>query len=466
MQDNQDHIDKFFRDKLNAYEVVPPENVWSKISGSLADKHRKSRKLWIIGLSAAASLLFAIAAGWYFVGSDYNGPAFSEDIHTGFTDETSAIIQPSTNKTHDVSIVIDDKKMNNRNTSITPEADTKRRAKLIKELYPNEITGRKEMGVINTLISKAIQIEQATNTEYTLLAMGNSFLDPSDMEILASNIKKRDELNKNEKRKNTVSVGLQGSPEYRFVSSDTEYASDTYPIYQGNIKNSQNDFNTNVTGGITVAYSSGSRFSIQSGFNYGEISQNPGQVGISFLGANNIYDHFAQDDDSRFQGPSYVNQDNNLVVETQMGLSNLQMPLGANMVSVNSFEKNGTEMVRNYRVEQKAGYLEIPLIVRYKLIDNRIGLHLLGGVNTNFLLINEVSLRDDYEAIANGKIEGLNPLTFTSSVGLGINYSISRHFLFSIEPTLKMHLNSINNQSYINVRPMSVGLFTGLTYQF
>lgn len=125
-----------------------------------------------------------------------------------------------------------------------------------------------------------------------------------------------------------------------------------------------------------------------------------------------------------------------------------------------------SEVARNYNLKQQAGYLEIPLVVRYKIIDRRMDFLLLGGINTNVLMSNNASLVDNKEIIANGKIEGLNPLTFSSSVGMGISYAISDRFNLSVEPTMKILLNSLNKQSGYDSRPYAVGIFTGISYQF
>jgi hypothetical protein len=142
------------------------------------------------------------------------------------------------------------------------------------------------------------------------------------------------------------------------------------------------------------------------------------------------------------------------------------MPEGTEVATVNTINKTANEETRNYDLQQHAGYLEIPLIVRYRIIDHRVGLHVLGGVNTNVLMTNNASLVDNKTVVARGKTEGLNTFTFSSSLGLGMSYAISERFNVSVEPTMKFQLNSLNSENYYDARPYTVGIFTGLTYNF
>ncbi|HPB05375.1 MAG TPA: hypothetical protein PKX60_03970, partial [Prolixibacteraceae bacterium] len=59
MQSEDKNMDQYFRHRLKDIEVVPPQGVWDSISSSLDAKKKRRRLGLIIGLSAAASLLFA-----------------------------------------------------------------------------------------------------------------------------------------------------------------------------------------------------------------------------------------------------------------------------------------------------------------------------------------------------------------------------------------------------------------------
>src|SRR5660398_131482 len=60
------NTDKFFREKLDRFSAQPPPLVWENIKGQMAALRRKKRMMYIGWISAAAVVIFAFMAGWYF----------------------------------------------------------------------------------------------------------------------------------------------------------------------------------------------------------------------------------------------------------------------------------------------------------------------------------------------------------------------------------------------------------------
>jgi hypothetical protein len=144
----------------------------------------------------------------------------------------------------------------------------------------------------------------------------------------------------------------------------------------------------------------------------------------------------------------------------------MSMNTGATLASSNNMNSLVPEVSQNFEYQQQAQYVEVPMVLRYNLIDKRIGMNLLGGINTNFLVNNLVQLANESEIIANGKIEGLRAVTFSSSLGVGVNYELTKRFNLSLEPTLKVQLNSLNANSNFDSRPYTFGIFSGIAYRF
>jgi hypothetical protein len=297
--------------------------------------------------------------------------------------------------------------------------------------------------------------------------MNSNDFSASDRAIIAQNMGSKEESSSGKKH-SSWAVGVQASPVYRFDMNSATYDQASEPLLSVGSSEGSSNYVTNVSGGVSFEYRPGERLSVQSGLNYGEVAQNPGMVGVSFNGHNWLNDRYSFDAvkgvGSNEGGVNSLS--NNMILKTQMGLANIEMPEGANLATVNVTNNYVADVARNYNLEQRAGYIEIPLVVRYKIIDKRIGFLVLGGINTNVLTSNNVSLVDNNVAIANGKIEGLNPLTFSSSFGLGVNYAISNRFNLSFEPTMKVQITSLNKQTTYNSKPYTVGVFTGISYQF
>ena len=115
---------------------------------------------------------------------------------------------------------------------------------------------------------------------------------------------------------------------------------------------------------------------------------------------------------------------------------------------------------------QSFEYIEIPLLVSYKVVDRVIDFQILGGVSTNLLIGNNVFAEFDGQRINLGKTDGIYKINYSSVIGFGIEYGFSDQLSFSIEPTFKYYLNSFSSGTRLHVHPFSIGLFSGVSYKF
>jgi hypothetical protein len=475
MQNSDNNTDKLFRDKLLGHEVVPPPGVWNNIVNSMEAKNRKKRVFWLLSFASAASLLIAFLAGWYLavkLPDEKNlqanfVPVKSEVPYQPLNSQTSTqsntlqaesgLLQSESPSVHDKIQI-----QNSKSVQYSHEVQTDLNA------FSDAETSQRESLFVKFLSPLRAFIPSGRKNDHDLIAMNNQeYFSEADRALIAKNMNSNKKTSKDEKHA-VWAVGVQASPVYRFNGAGSANIQESDPLFNMGSSEGSSSYVANVTGGVKVEINTGKRLSVQSGVNYGEISQNSGEVGVSFAGHNWITDRFGIATDKEYAAnPNNINSlSNNMILKTQIGLANIEMPQGVALATVNDSKNFAPEVARNYNLEQRAGYLEIPFVVRYKIIDKRFDLLVLGGINTNFLMSNNASLVDKNEVIGNGKTEGLNPLTFSSSVGMGVNYSISNRFNLSLEPTMKIQLNSMNQQSGFDSRPYSLGIFTGISYQF
>ena len=86
----------------------------------------------------------------------------------------------------------------------------------------------------------------------------------------------------------------------------------------------------------------------------------------------------------------------------------------------------------NNTLRQSLSYLEVPIILRYKIVDKTLDFNLIGGVSYNMLLDNSVYTIVEGGKYPIGATDGLNFLTISSSLGMGMEYNLSNKVL--IEP--------------------------------
>ncbi|HBC03710.1 MAG TPA: hypothetical protein DC015_05850, partial [Aequorivita sp.] len=117
------------------------------------------------------------------------------------------------------------------------------------------------------------------------------------------------------------------------------------------------------------------------------------------------------------------------------------------------------------RLIQNINYYEVPVELKYSVIDNRFGVNVIGGLSTLFLGNNEISVKADNFNSVLGEANNLSSVSFSTNVGLGLDYKLSKKFTFNIEPMFKYQLNPYTDSS-VNFKPYYLGIYSGLSFKF
>lgn len=116
-------------------------------------------------------------------------------------------------------------------------------------------------------------------------------------------------------------------------------------------------------------------------------------------------------------------------------------------------------------LNQKIGYIEVPLELSYKIGNATFNIDLITGVSTFYLQQNKVSLITPTENNIIGEASNLNQFHFSGNIGFGLNYKITHAISASIEPTFKYQLNTFTNNAG-NFKPYIIGIYSGIKYSF
>jgi len=65
-----------------------------------------------------------------------------------------------------------------------------------------------------------------------------------------------------------------------------------------------------------------------------------------------------------------------------------------------------------------------------------------------------------------GKTGGLNLITFSSSLGMGMEYSFTDNLSLNLEPTFRYYLNPFSEIAGLKIHPYSFGIFSGVSFSF
>ena len=119
----------------------------------------------------------------------------------------------------------------------------------------------------------------------------------------------------------------------------------------------------------------------------------------------------------------------------------------------------------NAELSQRIQYYEVPLELKYALLNKKVGIHFIGGLSTLFLGTNEVSVQAGSVDEVIGEANNLSSVSFSTNVGLGFDYKLSKKFTFNLEPMFKYQLNTYTDSS-VDFRPYTLGVYTGLSFKF
>ena len=212
--------------------------------------------------------------------------------------------------------------------------------------------------------------------------------------------------------------------------------------------------------GLTFGYKISPRLTIQSGIALSSVGQTISDVDV-FAGLSDFY---------AVKG-AYLYSVETASGTILAGNTDLYLTDNANRVSTtipgNMADPSKYDLTQvSNNIHQVFRYLELPLIIRYKVIDQKVGLNFSGGMSYGYLVENFAYANDGANMIPVGHTEGVNMHSISSQLGLGMEYNISTNISFNLEPVFKYYVTPISNLSGTLYKPYSVGFFSGLFFKF
>ena len=122
---------------------------------------------------------------------------------------------------------------------------------------------------------------------------------------------------------------------------------------------------------------------------------------------------------------------------------------------------NKSIVPKSIDIIQEISYIDLPLEVKYNIVDSKFGLGIFSGLSYMHLNQNSVTFdMNNSNKIIIGKTKDLSDKTYSFNIGLNLNYKISKKINFNIEPVFKYHLIDYNN----NINPYTIGIQTGIEF--
>ncbi|WP_299363871.1 hypothetical protein [Winogradskyella sp.] len=518
------NIDRLFQEKFKDFEVAPNDAVWNRISESLPKKKKKRRvvALWwqIGGVAALIALLLTVGVSVFKSNEDNAMPVIvdteNQNINSEGTQSNTDIQDPKNNLNTKTGIKVtdsneskassvedinnnsleqhtsnelisthtsksnslvnnntdkkDNKASSLENNNLTKIADQDSRSKIVstdervddkdknKPIDPKELKSiitetvkNKNSAVTdNTTSTKS----EASSTENKNAQANAELLKEKETTILkedankvsiidaiADNNKDTDEKEKEEDEQNRWSIVPNVAPVY-FNSLGEGSSIDSQ------FNNNSKSGDINMSYGISGAYAISKKLKVRAGINRVNLSQTTSGV-LAFNGGE-----FAS------RGGDEVPTGN---INPKAGIGNITL------MSANMFDRNTTPEIFNTKttgnIDQRFGFIEVPLELEYRLLDKKFGVNVIGGFSTFFLSENEIYADIDGTSTLIGEANNINSTSFSANFGLGLDYSLSKHWNINLEPQFKYQINTFNN-TFGNFRPFFIGVYTGLSFKF
>jgi hypothetical protein len=458
MKNKAEKIDQYFMERLEHFEQKPPQAVWNAVAARLGHQRKKGMVVLIIRIAAGMALLISLGIGYYFISRSENSadlPELSENTKAGPADNTAGEKPVVTQRQ-----MIPSPAYRQDKTELPSSAAT---TFISQPAAGLDLPERLEPKSMEKLAADIPGMDYGSTSSAPALTRA---------EALALLLQDSDTTMETEDRKQkNWSLASEFAPlySYRSVSSD---------VYESDLVDQLNESESGIlayAGGISVGFSTGKRLSIRTGMYYSRYGQEKNHIETfvysntevtaietartTFMAVTNstgvIYSNNPENG-SFYKSDSYSLSPD---VSTKDQIT---------FTGVNGFNTMypAMEQETDISVEQLFDYLEIPLTVKYKIIDRKLDFSFSGGLVTNFLVGNVVKLEQNGETIRFGKTDEINQINYLGTIGLGFEYPLVSGFAISLEPRLRYYLNPIDKSPNINVHPYSFGFFAGISYHF
>lgn len=471
MNESLENIDQLFKDELENFSPELPPLAWDNISQGLNARKKKNIRAIIYKVAAGVAIFIAAGSLIAYVFSSKN-PAINETT----VSETSALStlqnievtssDISTEQNYSTSNIINTETPDSEGSSVLQNPAGYQDDAANENIAPVILAFEETAKTENTFDIRSIQkIDALVETS---LPEENIKIKPAPVKDDYIDFAQYEQVDLDEKVSNSSwMVGGQAGPQYSYREINSQKLSDELLARFNDSENGVMAY----AGGVNVEFSPVKRLSIQSGIHYSKM----GQQKYAEMNVINTPVGVTQQNNPEFQETealSYkvVNSTGNIVFNNISTPDNNALDNTADFIPgappggplATSFNNTATE---NVSLSQYFEYIEVPLIARYSIIDRKFGVHLLGGVSTNFLVGSSVYQNNDLNTSV-AQTNSVAPVNYSSTVGFGLGYTMNDNLKITLEPQLKYFLNAQSSINNITVNPYSLGVMTGIKYLF
>ena len=436
------HIDRIFQEKFKDFEATPRDVVWDNISSKLKENKRKRRILPLWYKMAGVAALLALLIN------------FANDMFKNTVTNTST-----------ASTLIKDDSLNITLASPEYTQNMIRSSIILNSIMNNTQDLEANEGVKHKALASSAPLSKKSQKVISLVAKDLfNFRDYNNSFVNANTTKENKEKKTSLENKKDLPVPSLENEEVSLAennipSKKLRVSTMAAPIYYDNFgsgtsidsqfANNESSGEISISYGINLAYQISEKIKIRSGISKVDLSYNT--KNIAFTAAVNP------------TALSSINYPNGNIPSFR--IENRTVQQFSNLSASAEFNRASLASPAAGYLNQKLGFIEVPLEIEYVIIDKKIGLNIIGGGSTLFLNDNMISLNSTNFSTNLGEANNLNDISFTTNIGVGVDYNISPQFELNFEPIFKYQLNTFSKTTG-NVNPYYFGVYSGFSFKF
>lgn len=499
----QQEFDRIFKNNLELYDVQPDPKVWARIEETLdRKKEKKVLFLWWYSGGIAAALLLLFGLSLFLKKPEFinQNPIVEKEQKTPINKENplknnsildtikgafteSELVNSKPKKSEDpnkdssvggTSQIQPNRNLESKLAARAPHTTLKsNKSKAVNSTDLHNKTSNESTLAQTQTHELAKQQGETENITEKKVSQNKLFAIQNERKELSLNERKKSEnwnpLDTLENTKEKISIfEVIAEKEQKDIAANNpqmrqkwSIASSLAPVVMNAIGNgspihssfSENEKTSNVTlsYGINVGYKISKKLEIRTGIHSVNMSYNTDEIEFTSSLQSSTF--------GLLENITYSANARSLRVQSQVAPNtNEQASLNANDVfgEIEPFEG---------RMVQQMQFVEFPVELRYALTSRKLGIHVIGGLSSYVLTRNEVLLSSDALVTRMGEANNMNEMSFSTNIGLGVNYQIANKLELQVEPIFKYQMNTFSNVEG-NFQPYTLGIYSGLLFRF
>jgi len=443
----QENIDKLAKDLLMDFEMDVPSHIWPEIELQLKTEKRRRGLLWWTSIAAGFLVLLSFFTGYW--------------LSSRMKSDSTQILSVSKQSTKTIGTAGEfalnpksNKRVGNSNFMVKNPVVNYHHSGLGLNYHSNKKLSYSsfEMGNADTIVNQGFKSGESSGSLAIVETIGASrgYIN-SRMAVLSVNTapvhleypERPLFFIPNTVQTHRISIGAQYAP--LIASNINSTSTNSLPMASNNYYVNSSLANQVKTSVQTYAYSCGipceveisKRFGFQTGLFMNMCQQSTINISNSTFSTSK----------SSFE---------NALDVVNIGASQPQ----ATYVNNVSIEQGIT--TSNSNLNQNFYYIEIPMSLKYKIIDRKIGVFVQSGIISGILTKNSAVLEDQTGKIWTGKTEQMNAVVYHSTVSLGLQFSPSPRISILALPSLRYCINGYSSNNNVYNFPISFGVYTGV----